>query len=98
MRSTFLTLGLALSFSLSLLAPEPPKPRTAAPPAAPAAAAEVKADPVVDAWVRVLGAKIADANATVRQSAQQGLVSVGKPAEAFLQTLASGADAAVAAE
>jgi len=87
-------LALVVVIAPALVAQDPAPPVTAAP----AAKAEVAVDPVIEAWVKILCAKIADANQTVRQSAQQGLVTVGKPAIAQLQALAAGSDQAVAAE
>lgn len=55
-----------------------------------------KPDPVVDAWVAVLIAKITDPHDTVRDSARGALVGVGPPALPALQALADGNDPAKA--
>ncbi len=55
-----------------------------------------KSDPVVDAWVAVLIAKITDPHDTVRDSARGALVNVGSPAFPALQKLADGDDPAKA--
>jgi Spy/CpxP family protein refolding chaperone len=57
-----------------------------------------KVDPAVEAWVKVLAERIADGNRTVRDSAQQALVAVGKPALPHLNGLAKEGDSTVAAE
>jgi len=56
----------------------------------------VKADPAVDAWVKVLLEKLTDPHDTVRDSARAGLVTVGRQAVPSLQKLADGEDGAKA--
>lgn len=98
MKPTLRQLSLVTALTMGFVFAQDP-----APPIAPPADAEVKApaplDPAVEAWIaKVLGPKIADSNETIRQSAQQGLVTVGKPAVPYLTTLANGKDEVVSAE
>lgn len=55
-----------------------------------------KADPTVEAWLRVLLDKITDPHDTVRDSARGAVVGVGRPAVPALERLANGDDPAKA--
>jgi Spy/CpxP family protein refolding chaperone len=57
-----------------------------------------KPDPMVQAWVRGLCKHIADQNETIKRSAQEALVSVGKPALEILKPISDGEDAVQAKE
>jgi hypothetical protein len=88
----FLSLCVAMSAGAQV---DPAKPTPAAPPATTDSATP---DPVVEAWVKLLAERIADANKVVRDSSQQALVAVGKPAIPALKALAASTDAATSAE
>lgn len=55
-----------------------------------------KADPTVEAWLKVVMEKITDPHDVVRDSARDAVISVGPPAIRALETLAEGGDAAKA--
>lgn len=55
-----------------------------------------KADPTVEAWLKVVMEKITDPHDVVRDSARDAVISVGPPAIPALETLAEGGDAAKA--
>jgi hypothetical protein len=56
--------------------------------------AETTTTPEVVAWTELLAQRIADENQTIRRSAEQALLSIGKPALATLQKVAADKDAA----
>ena len=58
--------------------------------------APAKADPAVEAWVKVLAEKLTDKNDTISDSARRALLSIGSPAVPTLKKIADGDDKAAA--
>src|SRR5437764_289103 len=55
-----------------------------------------KADPAVESWVKLLAEKMTDRHDTIRESARQALVAIGRPAVPMLRKMAEGDDGATA--
>src|SRR5262249_44678237 len=83
---------LVVSFGSAQPPRESPKP----PPRDGGREQPAKADPAVEAWVKLLAEKMTDRHDTIRESARQGLVAVGRPALPILRRLADSDDGAAA--
>lgn len=57
---------------------------------------EVRSDPAMDAWVKILTERMLDRNDTIRDSARAALVELGPAALPILRKLANGDDGAAA--
>ncbi len=99
MKTRLTVLNLVLLLAVAGLACAQVEP---APPATPVLTSppqeEVKVDPAVDAWLKIVGARIADPNEVVKTSAHQAISAVGRPALAYLRSLSTGTDATLAEE